>query len=115
MVSRGPSAKPGIGGRPKKRGCQARFHNTTPLRPPTQLAEGVEFPERYADSSSFGPSFGGERSNLRKKCRAFGCFAHHLAERGSPGWTTTRLVVILNRATLPRPPALGNSARGNDE
>jgi hypothetical protein len=31
----------------------------TPLRPPTQLAEGVEFPEKNADFCSLALSFGG--------------------------------------------------------
>src|SRR6266480_966997 len=45
----------------------SRYH---PLRPPRQLAEGVEFPERYADFSPLGPSFGGRGSNLREKCKS---------------------------------------------
>src|SRR5438093_1014107 len=49
-----------IGGRPKNRARQARIH-CDPLRQPRQLAEGVEFPERYAD---------------------FRLSGHHLAEGG---------------------------------
>ena len=41
-------AKRGIGGRPKERGSLAFSHRATPLRPPIQLAEGVEFLEKYA-------------------------------------------------------------------
>src|SRR5439155_25119280 len=75
---RGLSAK-AIGGRPKRHGSQGGFHNTTPLRQPRQLAEGVGFPERYADFSLLWPCFGGG---------------------GSPGWTATGLVVILNHAEI---------------
>jgi len=58
-VFKGLPSSQGIGGRPKKRGCQARLHCITPLRQPIQLAEGVEFPEKNADSRVFEPSFGG--------------------------------------------------------
>src|SRR5206468_6248811 len=63
--------------RPLAEGQKARtskgFHNTTPLRQPRQLAEGVEFLERYADFSPFEPSFGGRGSNHREKCKVLGC------------------------------------------
>jgi hypothetical protein len=51
------------------------FTKTTPLRQPRQLAEGAEFPERYAVFSPFAPSFGGG---------------------GPPGGGATRLVATLN-------------------
>src|SRR5260370_10517636 len=66
----GPSAKPGHWRKAKKRGRQREFDNTTPLRQPRQLAEGVEFSERNADFSPLWPSFGGRGSNLREKHRS---------------------------------------------
>src|SRR5437660_12768167 len=80
----------GIGGRPKKPGRQRDFTIPPPVRQPRQLAEGVEFLERYADFSPFDPSFGGRGSNLREKCGFL-----------AAGWITTRLGVILNDASLP--------------
>src|SRR5438132_10647755 len=41
-----------------------------PPRQPRQLAEGVEFPERYADFSPFAPSFGGGGRISREKWRS---------------------------------------------
>jgi hypothetical protein len=44
---------------PKKHGGQAFSQPTTPLRQPTQLAEGVEFPEKNAGFASIRTPFGG--------------------------------------------------------
>ncbi len=54
-----PSAKPGIGGGPKKRGHQAQWGIAAPLRQLRELAERVEFPEKNATVCQFRASFGG--------------------------------------------------------
>jgi hypothetical protein len=53
MSVRGIPPRQGIGGRAKERECQALFDSATPLRPPTQLAEGVEFPEKKREVEEF--------------------------------------------------------------
>src|SRR5437016_12181741 len=49
-----------------------------PLRQPRQLAEGVEFPERYADFSPFAQSFGGGGRISREKIQDMVSSSRHL-------------------------------------
>jgi len=79
----GPSAKLGHWRKAKKARTSSMISQYHPLRQPRQLAEGVEFPERYADFSPFAPSFGGG---------------------GPPVGSATRLVAILNHAESARVP-----------
>src|SRR5882672_692513 len=51
-----PPPREGIGARPKERGSLAFSHRATPLRPPMQLAERVQFFEKYAHLDQFGSS-----------------------------------------------------------
>ena len=46
-------------------GCQAFSQPTHPLRQPTQLAEGVEFPEKNAGFASTRTPFGGGGVRIR--------------------------------------------------
>ena len=87
----GPSAKLGHWRKAKKVWTSSMISQYNPLRQPRQLAEGVEFPEKNAGSGVFEPSFGGG---------------------GPPVGSATRLVAILNHASLPRPHALGNETAG---
>src|SRR5207249_5244281 len=87
-----------IGGRPKSADVKEHFTKPPPLRQPRQLAEGVEFPERYTDFSAFGPSLGGGGSNLREIQSL--AASPIIRRRGPPCWTATRLRVFLTD-TLP--------------
>ena|SRR5437899_11478436 len=71
-----------------------------PPRQQRQLAEGVEFPERYADFSPFAPSFGGGGRISREKMQVLVSSRRHLAagvlrSEVPPDW-----VAILNHAAI---------------
>src|SRR5439155_26131511 len=67
-----PSANSAIGGRPKKHGRQARFHNTTPPPPTKTVGGGGRISREICRFFPLRPLIGGRGSNLREKCRSLG-------------------------------------------
>src|SRR5438445_9884094 len=73
----GPSAKPSIGGGPKKRGQSSMISQYHPPPPAKTVGGGGRISREICRFSPFAPSFGGEGSILREKCRISGNHQHN--------------------------------------
>src|SRR6266849_6260896 len=65
-----------IGGGPKQCGSLASSHRATPLRQPRELAEWVEFLEKYAHLDHLEVPFGGGGRGYKMVCIALASFTH---------------------------------------